>query len=82
MAAYEIAAAVAKLTTAACFKIKEWERYTMYAAAAHEVMRYAALLADEAREIEKHGDTVLRRPHSRKGEILKKSRLIEKPAKA
>ncbi len=81
MAAFEMAASVAKLTTAACFKIKEWERYTMVAAAAHEIMRYAAKLADEAREIEKYGDTVTRRPHSRKGEVLKKRRLIEKPSR-
>ncbi len=79
IAAFEMAASVAKLTTTACFKIKEWERYTLLAAAAHEVMRYAAKLADEAREIEKYGDTVTRRPHSKKGEILRKKKLIEKP---
>ncbi len=81
IAAFEIAATVSKLTTAACFKIQEWERYTIVASAAHEMMRYAAKLADEAREIEKYGDTVVRRPHSKKGKILHKTKLLEKPAK-
>ncbi|RLF19115.1 MAG: F420-dependent methylenetetrahydromethanopterin dehydrogenase [Thermoprotei archaeon] len=81
MAAFEIAATVSKLTTAACFKIKERERYIFYAAAAHEMMRYAASLADEAREIEKYGDHVVRRPHSKEGVILHKTRLLEKPLK-
>ena len=82
IAAYEMAASVAKLTTKACFKIKEWERYTLIASAAHELMRYAAILADEAREIEKYGDTLLRKPHSAKGKILEKTKLIEKPKEA
>lgn len=81
IAAFEMAAAVSELTTAACFKIKEWERYTIMASAAHELMRYAAMLADEAREIEKYGDSLVRRPHSRRGEMLYKTRLLEKPSK-
>ncbi len=81
MAAYEIARHVADLTTEGCFKVKEAERYIPIVAAAHEMMRYAALLADEAREIEKYGDTVVRMPHSTKGEILFKEKLVEKPVK-
>jgi len=81
MAAFEIAAAVSKLTTKACFKIKEWEVYTLVASAAHEMMRCAAMLADEAREIEKYGDTLTRKPHSKKGMLLVKKKLIEKPVK-
>jgi len=81
MAAYEMAAKVADLTVEGCFKIKEWEHYTQVVAAAHELMREAARLADEAREIEKQGDTVFRAPHNRKGRLLKKTRLLEKPRK-
>jgi len=78
-AAYEISKRVANLTTEACFKEKEWEIYTMLCASAHELMRTAAHLSDEAREIEKYGDNVLRRPHHRDGRILEKRKLIEKP---
>jgi len=78
-AAYEMAKRVASLTTTACFKEKDWEVYTALCAAAHELMRSAALLADEAREIEKYSDSVLRKPHYDDGSILKKRKLIEKP---
>lgn len=79
MAAFEISKQVAKLTTEACFKLKEWEKYTLLCAAAHEMMRYAAKLADEAREIEKYGDHLVRKPHYKDGTILVKEKLIEKP---
>jgi len=79
LAAYETAKNVATLTTAACFKIKEWEKYTLTAASAHEMIRAASKLAEEAREIEKSQDTVLRTPHHKDGTILTKRKLIEKP---
>jgi methylenetetrahydromethanopterin dehydrogenase len=79
IAAHDIAKTVAGINTEGCFLVKEWEKYTMLVASAHEMMRYAAKLADEAREIEKRGDTVLRRPHARDGAVLRKTRLIEKP---
>jgi len=79
MAAFEISKRVANLTTEACFKLKEWEKYTLLCAVAHEMMRYAAKIADEAREIEKYGDYLVRRPHYKDGTILKKEKLIEKP---
>jgi len=50
-------------------------------AAAHEIMRTAAKLADEAREIEKSQDKVLRRPHFKDGKIGTKRSLMEKPLK-
>ncbi len=78
-AAFEMARRVGNLTTEACFKEKDWEVYTALCAAAHELMRSAAILADEAREIEKFGDSVLRMPHFDDGSILKKRKLIEKP---
>ena len=81
MASYEIARMVADLTVEGCFIVKEWERYTLIVAAAHEMMRVAAKLAEEAREVEKSMDSVHRSPHSRAGVILSKRRLIEKPSK-
>ena len=79
MAAYEIARRVADVTVEGCFKVQEWERYTALVAAAHEMMRNAAKLAEEAREIEKANDTVVRTPHHPDGTILYKEKLIEKP---
>jgi len=48
-------------------------------AAGHEMMRAAARLADEARELEKGADSVLRTPHAASGEARRKTRLSEKP---
>ena len=81
IAAYEMAAKVADLTVEGCFKVREWEHYTHIVAAAHEMMRQAAKLAEEAREMEKQGDTVFRAPHNKKGMLLRKTKLIEKPRK-
>ncbi len=80
MAAYEMARRVADLTTEGCFKVQEREKYIPIVAAAHEMMRKAAQLADEARELEKTNDTLVRTPHSKKGEVLFKEKLMEKPA--
>jgi methylenetetrahydromethanopterin dehydrogenase len=79
MASFEMARVVADLTVEGCFIVKEWERYTTIVAAAHEMMKYAAKLADEARELEKSNDNVYRSPHSKVGAILSKRKLIEKP---
>ncbi len=79
MAAHEIAKRVADLTVEGCFVVKEWERYTQLVAAAHEMMREASRLADEAREMDKAEDRVVRMPHHDDGTILSKQRLIEKP---
>lgn len=79
MAAHEICRRVADLTVEGCFKVKEREKYIPIVAAAHEMMRIAAKLADEARELEKANDTVVRMPHSAEGEILYKEKLLEKP---
>ena len=48
-------------------------------AAAHEMMRAAGRLADEARELEKGGDKVMRKPHFNDGTLGEKRNLIEKP---
>lgn len=79
-AAYSIAEKVSTITTKACFVEKEMEKYVPMVAAAHEMMRYAAKLADEARELEKAGDSILRTPHAKDGRILRKKRLLEKPS--
>jgi methylenetetrahydromethanopterin dehydrogenase len=81
IAAYETARRVADMSVEACFVAKEWERYTQLASAAHEMMRQAARLSDEAREMEKSLDTVSRTPHYDDGTRLQKKKLIEKPAK-
>ncbi|MBS7639145.1 MAG: F420-dependent methylenetetrahydromethanopterin dehydrogenase [Candidatus Bathyarchaeia archaeon] len=79
MAAYELAKQVSTLTFEACFKVQEPETYIPLVAAAHEIMRTAAKLADEAREIEKKNDSVLRRPHFRDGSRGEKRLLMERP---
>ncbi|WP_455368005.1 F420-dependent methylenetetrahydromethanopterin dehydrogenase [[Eubacterium] cellulosolvens] len=78
-AAYDIAKKVAELNVKGCFMIKEMDRYILTAASAHEMMRQAARLADEAREIEKYSDSVHRTPHYDDGRVLSKNKLFEKP---
>ncbi|MFX0167788.1 MAG: F420-dependent methylenetetrahydromethanopterin dehydrogenase [Candidatus Hodarchaeota archaeon] len=80
MAAYEMAAAVAEISVKGCFRQKEREEYIPTVASAHEMMRSAALLADEARELEKSGDTLYRTPHFDNGTVGSKTKLGEKPA--
>ena len=76
-----MAQTVATIDAQACFRLKELESIALAAAAGHEVMRAAANLADAARELEKAMDTVSRKPHARSGELMKKTRLLEKPEK-
>jgi methylenetetrahydromethanopterin dehydrogenase len=58
---------------------KEMEKYIPIVASAHEMIRYAAKLVDEARELEKSTDVVSRKPHHPEGQILSKKELMEKP---
>ncbi len=78
-AAYEIASAVAMVNVKGCFMTKEWEKYIPIVTSAHEMMRAAAVLCDEAREIEKAGDGIIRKPHKKDGVIVSKTKLISKP---
>jgi len=78
IAAFELAASVSKVTAKACFVLKDREEYMPLLAAAHEMMRTAALMCDQAREIEKSNDTVIRRPHHAKQHMLKKIHLHDK----
>ncbi len=77
--AYIISEEVGKLNVEACFMTKEPKDYILKVASAHEMLRIASKLADEAREIEKTNDNVLRKPHSRQGSLLEKKKLFEKP---
>ncbi|MFQ5815450.1 MAG: F420-dependent methylenetetrahydromethanopterin dehydrogenase, partial [Candidatus Hydrothermarchaeaceae archaeon] len=79
-AAYEMAEKVAELNAKACFSLKEPSEYVPLVAAAHEMAREAARLADEARELEKTSDSLLRKPHSPEGELLEKRGLGDKPS--
>ena len=78
IAAFELAASVSKITGKACFQLKERSEYMPLLAAAHEMMRTAAIMCDEAREIEKSNDTVIRKPHHSKQHFLTKIGLFDK----
>ena len=77
-AAHEIAMAVAGQNVKGCFMTKEWEKYIPIVASAHEMMRTAAMLCDEAREIEKAGDNVMRQSHKKDGVLVCKNKLVAK----
>ncbi|OYT34826.1 methylenetetrahydromethanopterin dehydrogenase [Archaeoglobales archaeon ex4484_92] len=79
MAAFYIAEKVADIDVKGCFIEKDPQKYIPLVTSAHEMMRIAAMLADEAREIEKGNDTVYRTPHGRDGKVLSKVELMVKP---
>jgi methylenetetrahydromethanopterin dehydrogenase len=70
---------VSAVTADGCFKEQDPARYVTMVAAGHEMMRAAARLADEARELEKAADSLLRTPHAAAGGVLRKTRLDAKP---
>jgi methylenetetrahydromethanopterin dehydrogenase len=43
------------------------------------MMRQAMILCEEARDLEKGMDAVIRKPHKKTGEIVSKTKLISKP---
>ncbi len=79
MAAYEMTKRVAEIDQRACFVEKEKEKYVPLVACAHELAQAAARLAEEAREIEKYADTLARKPHSKRGKPLTKTKLMLPP---
>lgn len=79
--AYEVSRHAAELNIEGCFRTKERSRYIPLITAGHEMMRMASELADEAREIEKAGDSVLRKPHFNDGSFGEKRILLERPRK-
>jgi len=79
MAAYGMAEKVAEINAVACFVEKENEKYVPLVASAHEIAQAAARLAEEAREIEKYNDSVMRKPHAKGGRLKNKTNLLVDP---
>ena len=79
MAAYHIASKIPEINTKACFIEKDDQKYIPLVTCAHEMAQAASKLAEEAREIEKYSDSLVRKPHSKKGEPLTKTSLMESP---
>jgi len=79
LAALHMAEKVAQVNFPACFMLKDIEQVCLATAAGHEIMGVAAILATQAREIEKSNDTVFRQPHAKNGTLLTKTKLYEKP---
>ena len=79
IAAYAMAEKVADIDVLACFMEKENEKYIPLVAAAHEIAQAAARLAEEAREIEKCTDQLLRKPHAKDGKLKYKTSLMALP---
>jgi methylenetetrahydromethanopterin dehydrogenase len=76
MAAYALTEKVAEINTQACFMEKESEKYIPLVACAHEIAQTAAKLAEEAREIEKVNDSLMRKPHAKDGRHKTKTKLM------
>jgi methylenetetrahydromethanopterin dehydrogenase len=79
LAAYAMTEKVAEINVQACFMEKESEKYIPLVTCAHEIAQAAARLAEDAREIEKGNDTVMRKPHSKSGKLKIKTRLMLPP---
>jgi methylenetetrahydromethanopterin dehydrogenase len=79
IAAYGLAEKIADINVQACFMEKDSEKYIPLVTSAHEIAQAAARLAEEAREIEKGNDTVVRKPHSKSGKIKVKTKLMLPP---
>jgi methylenetetrahydromethanopterin dehydrogenase len=79
MAAYGMTEKVAEINALACFVEKEKEKYIPLVASAHEIAQTAARLAEEAREIEKYNDSVMRKPHAKSGRLKNKTKLLFEP---
>ncbi len=79
MAAYALTEKIAEINFQACFVERESDKYIPLVACAHEIAQAAARLAEEAREIEKYGDTLVRKPHSKEGKAKTKTKLMLPP---
>ncbi len=80
MAAYELTEKIAEINFQACFREKEMKKYIPLVASTHEIAQTAAKMAEEAREIEKYNDTLVRKPHSKHGNLKIKSKLMLPPS--
>ncbi len=81
MAALNILQDAGKLNVNGCFIEKTRERSIIKVNAAHEMVRQAAKIADEVRELEKTTDHVVRNPHGKDGEILHKKHFFDEAHK-
>ncbi|MGB9777806.1 MAG: F420-dependent methylenetetrahydromethanopterin dehydrogenase [Candidatus Bathyarchaeales archaeon] len=79
IAAYELTEKIAEINTQACFVEKESDKFIPLVASAHEIAQIAAKLAEEAREIEKYNDTLVRKPHGKDGKPKIKTKLMHPP---
>ena len=77
IASYNMASMVSEMNIEACFKVNEPDMYIPLVTASHELISAAAKLADEARELEKSNDTVLRTPHAKDGSVLVRQSLMD-----
>jgi len=77
MASFEAARRVATLSTEGTYKVEGKEKFLPILAAGHELIRYAAKLSDEAREIEKANDSVKRVAHFKNGDLRSKTKLFD-----
>jgi methylenetetrahydromethanopterin dehydrogenase len=80
MAAYELTEKIGEINVQACFIEKESNKYIPLVACSHEIAQVAARLAEEAREIEKYNDTLVRKPHAKDGKSKIKTKLMLPPA--
>ncbi|MEM2101973.1 MAG: F420-dependent methylenetetrahydromethanopterin dehydrogenase [Candidatus Bathyarchaeia archaeon] len=79
VAAYALTEKIAEINFQACFIEKESDKYIPLVASAHEIAQTAARLAEEAREIEKCGDSLVRKPHAKDGRAKTKTKLMLPP---
>jgi methylenetetrahydromethanopterin dehydrogenase len=79
IAAYELTEKIAEINTQACFVEKESDKFIPLVACAHEIAQVAARLVEEAREIEKYNDTLVRKPHGKDGRPKIKTKLMLPP---
>jgi methylenetetrahydromethanopterin dehydrogenase len=79
MAAYALTEKIAEINAQACFIEKESKNYIPLVACAHEIAQIAARLAEEAREIEKYNDSLMRKPHAKDGKTKIKTKLMAPP---
>lgn len=76
IAAFQIASHVSEMDVTACFRVSNPDEYIPLVVAAHEMIAVASQLAQEAREIEKSNDEVVRTPHRRDGSVANKHKLM------
>jgi methylenetetrahydromethanopterin dehydrogenase len=81
IAAYGMTEKIAEINTQACFMEKESEKYIPLVASSHEIAQAAARLAEEAREVEKYNDRLLRQPHAKNGKVKSKTKLMLQPTR-